>query len=409
MPNIPTFASSVRVYMEAQSVSENQVLVPIKLQSGVSSVAGIEIHIHYNSADLELLSIESESLKGALLGHEKSGEINIIWDDFATPLQFIESEEIVEMKFKVLTSLTKDSRISFLDTSNLFQFDGDLLATSFSGVTLKIGSQEGSSETEQPSESEPVASVPSNPAPSNPAPSNSGGSSGSPSSTIPKVEKPISEPVVDDKKKEKPQKVKKETPAKNPVSSPLDNKKPKPSLAPEKDYEGDLFVDVEDHWAKEYILKLAEDDILKHQKYFKPDDTLKRAEFSKIIIESFDLGKDPLSADSYFKDIQNTDWFFPYIQSLYELQIIKGRGNNNFLPGDTVKQVEALKIVLLASHHKSDLENYLKLYENNPPKYWYEPYLAYGIMNGLIKDSFAFKAGDNVTRAEMAEMIFLSR
>lgn len=408
MPNVPAFASSVLVSLEAESVSENHFLIPLKLQGGSSSIAGIEIHIHYNSADLELLNIESNLLGGALLGNEKPGEINIIWDDFSNPLQFLELEEVVVMNFKSLTSEKKDSRISFLDTSNLFQFDGDLLETNFSGVTLKIGSEEASSDPD-PVVSAPSTPAPSNPAPSNPAPTNSGGSGGSSSSSVPEEKKPEKTPAKEVVKSVKEGKSEKETALKKPVSFPVTKKKPEPKPSPEKEYEGNLFVDVKDHWAKEYILELAEDDILKHQKYFKPDDTLKRAEFSKIIIESFNLGKDPLSSESYFKDIQNNDWFFPYVQSLYELQIIKGRGDSQFLPGDTVKQVEALKIVLLSSHHKNDLENYLKLYENNPSKHWYEPYLAYGIMNGLIKDSFAFKPGDNVTRAEMAEMIFLSR
>ena len=75
------------------------------------------------------------------------------------------------------------------------------------------------------------------------------------------------------------------------------------------------FTDISSHWAKPQINYLVSKDVLNGYKQnngtyiFKPDGTVTRAEFVKMLDETFGL---TATAGINFSDVKTTDWFHPY-------------------------------------------------------------------------------------------------
>ena len=76
-----------------------------------------------------------------------------------------------------------------------------------------------------------------------------------------------------------------------------------------------IFTDTSSHWAKDQIQYLVSKDVLNGYKQsngtytFQPDGTVTRAEFIKMLDETF--GLTATKAISY-SDVKSTDWFYPY-------------------------------------------------------------------------------------------------
>ncbi len=78
---------------------------------------------------------------------------------------------------------------------------------------------------------------------------------------------------------------------------------------------------------------------------FKPDGTITRAEFTKLIV--FTLGYSNLTHSTYdFTDVDENHWARNYIQTAYNLGIIAGFGDGIFGPDEPVTYEQALKMVV---------------------------------------------------------------
>ncbi len=77
---------------------------------------------------------------------------------------------------------------------------------------------------------------------------------------------------------------------------------------------------------------------------FKPDWGINRAEIAKIVANAFELSE--LNIGSYnFQDVNRKDWFFPFVQKVYQNQIMTHDGRGYFFPGENLKRAQAAKIV----------------------------------------------------------------
>lgn len=110
---------------------------------------------------------------------------------------------------------------------------------------------------------------------------------------------------------------------------------------------GNDFSDVDGHWAEETIIKFKEKNIISGYPdgTFRPDNSVTRAEFAKIIKEAFDLQEKNLLD---YEDIKQEAWYYPYLgcsaryipvyplpvsyESNIPYQTIKEQGLNYFLP-----------------------------------------------------------------------------
>ncbi len=146
---------------------------------------------------------------------------------------------------------------------------------------------------------------------------------------------------------------------------------------------------------------------------FRPDDTITRAEFIKILLESLGIGNMYGSAivKTGFSDVDVKNengvfapqhWAAGYIKVGVDKQIINGFGNGLFKPDDPVKYEEAIKMVVcglgrgdMAKTNASKLDIPL----------WPDGYLKMG-EELKIATNADYALGVNATRSNVAQMVY---
>lgn len=127
---------------------------------------------------------------------------------------------------------------------------------------------------------------------------------------------------------------------------------------------------------------------------YKPDNTINRAEFLKIVMESSDY--DFTGANCY-PDVKNA-WYSKYVCKATELGFVKGYDDGYFRPEKTINFAEASKIVANVLELEVEDDSLV----NSP---WYEKYVsALDKYNGVPKSISSF--GENLSRGEMAEVVW---
>ncbi len=105
-----------------------------------------------------------------------------------------------------------------------------------------------------------------------------------------------------------------------------------------------IATDIADNWAKEYISVLIKRGIVQNAKEFRPNDSLSRAEFLKIVGNS--AGWDVQSASGVtlpFKDLSTVPWASPYLRYAISNKIVSSA--NEFRPNDNISRAEVAKIL----------------------------------------------------------------
>ncbi len=124
-------------------------------------------------------------------------------------------------------------------------------------------------------------------------------------------------------------------------------------VAPNMGYIGETiseekkFTDVpETHWAYSYIKDLANKNIVagKEDGSFKPSDSIKREEFSKMLAEAF-LEKTKESSDGEFQDVKAGAWYEEYVYALYKNSLVSGMGEGIFGVGEVITRQDAAVMV----------------------------------------------------------------
>lgn len=147
---------------------------------------------------------------------------------------------------------------------------------------------------------------------------------------------------------------------------------------------------------------------------FKPEAPLKRSEALKVILEALDLGMTSKSDDTFgFYDVYQSDWYLPYLQTALELGIVKGYADGSFQPNRTVNRVEALTMLLNTAKIKDGLIIPTNVYGQayfdtpvTPESNWYQSYVWFAKTYGLNNNENYFYPANNMTRGEMAEMLY---
>lgn len=117
------------------------------------------------------------------------------------------------------------------------------------------------------------------------------------------------------------------------------------------------------------------------EQYFKPDDNINRAEFTKIILSILCIvpREEATALPTVFNDILSTTlWFYPYTKESYLSGLITGylgetdaAGLAPFKPENSITRAEATKIVLEALNQ----QGIITLPEVSTTGAWYEPYI----------------------------------
>lgn len=130
---------------------------------------------------------------------------------------------------------------------------------------------------------------------------------------------------------------------------------------------------------------------------YRPDNTINRAEFTKIIIsavyEKNEIENCKISNNT-FSDVSPSDWFAPYICVAIEEGIINGYSDKTFRPAKNINFVESAKIIDIAFDGEEVI--------SSP---WYDAYVQNLGDFGVIPQSIS-SLEKNITRGEMAEIIW---
>jgi len=178
------------------------------------------------------------------------------------------------------------------------------------------------------------------------------------------------------------------------------------------------FTDITGHWAETYIEALRLRCILSGVSagVFAPNQSITRAEFTKIVLKGFHIPVQMTVTEKPFPDVETTAWYAPYIAAAKAKGIVMGYPNGNFKPDQAIDRVEALKILLLASG--VDLSDTVvtpeKMFIDTFADEWYAVYVVYSKEHNIItgyRDTAGnltgyFGPGNAITRAESAKVLY---
>ena len=180
-----------------------------------------------------------------------------------------------------------------------------------------------------------------------------------------------------------------------------------------------VFADTGDHWAKEYIGRLAGLGYLAGmgENRFEPDSSLTRAQFvamlAKIDGAAVTESAVQLATDAAFTDVHADDWFAPYVAWGVEKGITNGMGDGTFAPNSQITR-EQMAVMLLK--YSSSIGFMLPQTVTLPTftdqssiSDWSINYVftaaGAGILSGF--DTGEFKPQGSATRAQAAKVIYV--
>ncbi|WP_110112570.1 C40 family peptidase [Bacillus sp. CGMCC 1.16541] len=159
------------------------------------------------------------------------------------------------------------------------------------------------------------------------------------------------------------------------------------------------------YWAHHEIKTLANNDIVQGYQgsYFKPHDTITRAEVAALLAKSFDL---PMSnRKQTFKDVPTNHWAVGAINALHAKGIMNGDNNGNFRPNDRLTRAQLSKVLVEAFHLQKTTAT---TFTDVPSTHWANDYVnqlaASGITTGY--DDGSFRPETKVNRAQFATFLY---
>lgn len=176
-----------------------------------------------------------------------------------------------------------------------------------------------------------------------------------------------------------------------------------------------VFIDVKsDHWAREAISDMARRGVINgyEDESFKPDNSISREEFAKLISLTFSLD---LTNGSSYSDVPSDRWSAKYIEAAkdYLTGYYPPKGQPFFSPETKATREDvAVALVKVLGLKDSDLKdsNILKRKFNDADdvSYGLRKYVALAIERGLISgyEDDTFRPEAPITRAEVATLLY---
>lgn len=138
---------------------------------------------------------------------------------------------------------------------------------------------------------------------------------------------------------------------------------------------------------------------------FRPDATINRAEFVKILVGAATAEDGPVCKIAPFTDVDQTAWYAASAHTARCHGIVEGHPDGSFKPANPINFAEAAKI--LAKAFQLDLVTTVPACETSECP-WYRDYVLMLEAKDAIPTSIS-SFDQNITRGEMAEMIYRLR
>lgn len=143
---------------------------------------------------------------------------------------------------------------------------------------------------------------------------------------------------------------------------------------------------------------------------FRPDNLINRVEFLKIVLEGTKVPLDS-NISTGFTDIDENQWYMPYLRKAKEEGWIQGYPDNTFRPLNPINKVEAIKI--LGEVQQWDMLVLAEVpeapYKDTYRFSWYSPYVYFAKEHDLLTEEKDYlEPGKEITRAYMAEIVYQS-
>ncbi len=157
--------------------------------------------------------------------------------------------------------------------------------------------------------------------------------------------------------------------------------------------------DIIGHWAESNIKQAMEDGWIDKSNIFRPNDSITRAEFVKIVNRKFGF-KD--TEDITFTDVDENSWYYNEVKIAVKAGYINGNGDNTFSPNKPITREEVAVIVTSIMNNKQ--ENLEKIFQ-------YEDYAmispwATSSFEGVVSNGYMgvsethLRPKDKITRSE---------
>lgn len=168
------------------------------------------------------------------------------------------------------------------------------------------------------------------------------------------------------------------------------------------------FSDLEEsHKNYDAIIYLQEHGIVNgySDNTFKPDNSINRAEFLKIIIEGSNIDLD-VTRETPFPDVNHSAWYSPYLKKAYAEGWINGYPDGTFKPEQTINKVEALKVLGKVQNWQLPTNIDEKSFNDVVIDEWYSPYITYAKEHNLLEEANLYFPAMLMTRAKISEIIY---
>lgn len=168
------------------------------------------------------------------------------------------------------------------------------------------------------------------------------------------------------------------------------------------DFSKKIFNDISTHWAKDHILNFVNKGYVKgyNDGTFRPDDSITRAEFVKIVNSVFGLSE---KAEIAFTDIDR-EWQKEQVAIGVKAGYLSTT-NLTFRPNDPITRQEACKIVgtlaNLTGHENMEFE------DSNDIASWAKIYVSGLVDAGIITKKEKFRPQDGIRRGEAVKILNL--
>jgi len=155
--------------------------------------------------------------------------------------------------------------------------------------------------------------------------------------------------------------------------------------------------------------------------YFRPDNSINRAEFFKVALFEF-LSNDTITIDEYkqYIDLSEKDWHYQYIQLASQMSIAEGDDVGYFHPDQEISRIEALKTILTIfeieipysneaneANEAEEIKPIILPFTDISPQDDIYPVVRVAIDNGLLDNIVSeLKPTQSVTRAEVAYWVW---